>query len=476
MKKLHLALIVLISILLMCSLIYGGLWLYSGQKQLPKGVQLSGWNVGKLKAEQVLSELEHRLAAMKQLKVEFGGLPDAGKPEIMTLAEAGVSYEADDFTKAVLQLQEGHVLKRALYRYRFQKSWTFSADWDMSLLKQRLNTEWERERFGDPVNAMRSIKGDAVTYTPGKTSLRIGWMRLQDMFTAALPGTKQFHSPDQKEIINIELPLEPIEPEVTLSSLKDEGIERKIMEFSTYLGASGPGRVHNVTSAAQAVDGIILKPGDVFNYAEVIAKAQKEYGFREAPVIISGRLVPGIGGGICQVSSTLYNAVLLTGLEVVERRNHSLPVNYVSKGRDATYAEGAINFRFRNNTGKHLLLRAQVIGKSVTIKFFGTFPKDTVYYLETKTIENIPAPQKYVRDSSLAPGQRKVLQPGKPGYIVETYRVKRVNGKVLKREIISRDVYRGQSSLIGMNPTRGEIPGSRDFPKAPVVEDGVSGP
>ncbi|WP_156337232.1 VanW family protein, partial [Paenibacillus dakarensis] len=397
-----------------------------------------------------------------------------GDEEILSLKEAGIQYEADDFRNALSGLTEGNLWERAAKRYKFNTTWGIHPEWDRDALKRRLHAGWEKERFGEPVNAVRSISGDMVRYLPEHTAFRIDWTVLEDRFSAAVPGDFSPVQAGPYPRIKIELPLTLHAPEVTVKSLQAEGIEQKIMEFSTSLGASGPGRVHNITSAAQAVNGMILKPGDEFNYAEVVKKAQKLYGFEKAPVIVGGRLEPGIGGGICQVSSTLYNAVLLTGLEVTERLNHSLPVDYVPKGLDATFAEGYINFRFRNNTGKYLLIHSEVQGRTLTLKLFGTFPKNTAYSLESKIVQSIPAPLKYTLDSSLDYDNHRIIQKGKPGFIVETYRTKRVDGKVVKRDKISRDIYRGQSTIIGMNPSDGTLPRSQDMPKAPIIEDGIS--
>lgn len=476
MKKIHIGLIIVTSILLLSSICYGVLTLYVNQNILPKNVTLSGWNIGGKSTSEVLHELDNRLRAMEAIQVRFGGEPMSGDEEVVSLQDAGVQYEAEEFRSAVSRFMEGGLWERAVYRYKFNPTWSIQLTWDQDVLKKRFHTEWEKERFGEPVNAVRTISDDIVRYSPEQTTFRIDWTAMGDRFNAAIPGDFSPLETNPPADIIMEIPLTLHAPDVTVKSLQAEGIERKIIEFSTYLGASGPGRVHNVTSAAKAVDGMILKPGDEFNYAEVVERAQDKYGFKEAPVIVSGKLVPGIGGGICQVSSTIYNAVLLTGLEVTERRNHSLPVNYLPKGQDATFAEGYINFRFRNNTGKHLLIRSEVNGKTLTLKFFGTFPKNTVYSLESQTVQSIPAPLKYVRDTSLASGNHRVIQNGKPGYVVETYRVKKVDGKITERERISRDIYRGQSTIIGMNPSNGELPSSRDLPKAPVVEDGVTNP
>lgn len=222
----------------------------------------------------------------------------------------------------------------------------------------------------------------------------------------------------QEKGITLEVPLTILQPDITLNALKEQGIERKIMQFSTSLGASGPGRIYNVESAAKAVNGTVLPPGAVFDYGKAIEKAKIEYGFREAPVIVNGKLQAGVGGGICQVSSTLYNAALRTGLEIVERRNHSLPVNYLPKGQDATFAEGYINFRFRNTTGKYLVIKAAVQGRSLSIKLFGTFPKNVTYKVHSQIVEVLPPVDKYVNDPSLPVEAHALYKMGKPDMLL----------------------------------------------------------
>ncbi|WP_287021984.1 VanW family protein [Cohnella sp.] len=234
---------------------------------------------------------------------------------------------------------------------------------------------------------------------------------------------------------------------------RDEGRPRKIAAFSTSFAASDEGRAHNIEAVAQALDNTLLMPGDVFDFGSIVAKAERERGFKEAPVIVSGKLKPGIGGGICQVSSTLYNAVLRAdGIDIVERRNHSLPVGYLPVGLDATFADGFINFRFRNATGKPLRIKTEVRNKTVTVKLLGAMNENVEYRIET-VLQYIIAPKiVYAADPHLAEGQSKTLRPGAEGYVVDTYRVKLVNGEFAERVRISHDTYRSQDALVAVHP------------------------
>jgi vancomycin resistance protein YoaR len=281
-----------------------------------------------------------------------------------------------------------------------------------------------------------------------------------------------------KRKLKLPLPIKTIEPEVTLEKLKAEGIDRMIMTFTTDFSSSAEGRAYNVTSTAKVLNDIELAPDEVFSYGKIVAATEHKYGYREAPVIQNGKLVPGIGGGICQVSSTLYNAVIRAGLDIVERRNHSLPVSYLPIGQDATFASGAIDFRFRNSTGKHLIIRAVVKDRKLTVKLFGTLPDNVRYDIESITTSTIEPTIRETVSDALPPGGRLITQQGKQGYVVETYRTLVRDGEVVSRERLSKDRYNAQPTLVsigkGTEPSSRPGPGApNDAEQAPIIEDGV---
>jgi vancomycin resistance protein YoaR len=223
-----------------------------------------------------------------------------------------------------------------------------------------------------------------------------------------------------------------------------------------------------------------MEPGHIFDYSTFIRKTEETFGYKDAPVIMNGKLVPGIGGGICQVSTTLYNAVLRSGLKIIERRNHSLPISYVPLGQDATFASGYINFRFQNTTGAHLLIRTSASENGITVKLFGSAPANITYEVDSQTVDTIPPPVKYVHNPQLPVGKSVKLSEGKPGYIVETYRIKKVDGAVVDRSLVSKDTYMAQPTLLSVNSGAGGMDPNGVKPPSvmpsPIVEDGVKGP
>ena len=293
----------------------------------------------------------------------------------MTAIEAGADYSANAFLTAVHELDEGNVWERAYARYHFAEEWPLEQRYNNQALRTRLSPEWEKKPSAPRRRCPADHRNDKVQYIPEKGVRRIAWDELEARLLAKLPHDfTVLDNGDKPAALLIQLPLYTQQPEVTVESLRKEGIERKIIQFSTGLGSSTEGRIHNVSAAAQSVNGMILEPGA---YSTMKNHSTCREGIRlpRSPGCVRGRLTPGIGGGICQVSSTVYNAALLTGLDIVERRNHSIPVKYLPKGLDATFASGAINFRFKNNTGKSLLILAEVNNHQLTVKFLVLFPR-----------------------------------------------------------------------------------------------------
>lgn len=520
MAKKRLTIITISLVLLIGSFLLGALYLFANQGTIPKGTVVAGLELGGYKTDKAYSLVDQKIANLEQKNVT---MTVDGRELTVTWSRAGISFDAAAFREAVRQLSRGSLWERVRARFNFSKVWGLEVALDPKALGSLFTPDWEKEQFGVPVDAVRMITpDDMVRYIPEQSVLRIDRERLSRQLTTAasdwvrrqvLGGSRQnLLAPNTSESIRLDVPLRSIQPKVTVESLQREGIRRKIVQFTTGLSTSGPGRRYNVDAAARSIDGIVLAPGEIFDYAKVIEYAEKTYGFREAPVILRGKLVPGIGGGICQVSSTLYNAAIRTGLEIIERRNHSLPVSYLPKGQDATFAKGYINFRFKNTFGHHLLIRAEVENDQLIVKLFGDMPKNISYTIESRTTKVLPPPEKYVTNSSLPFGSKQIILKGTTGYIVETYRIKKIDDQAVGSILLSRDTYPPQPSVIavpsaesgaggGSNPdfdpgagsgtggadsgsgsgsgSGSNRPGSPDSdpPKpSPYVEDGVSGP
>jgi len=225
--------------------------------------------------------------------------------------------------------------------------------------------------------------------------------------------------------------------------------------LSRYTTSFNPGkrdRTHNLVLAARSISGIILKPGGRFSANAAIGPREQERGFRNAIIFVKGRMEQGLGGGTCQVSSTLYNAVLLAGLKVVQRSHHSRTVPYVRPGLDATVAYGVVDFQFENSNSSPIGLISTASGSRLTVDIYGSAHDKRNVRVFTTQGKSIPAGSKVVVDKSLAPGVRKVVEPASPGVSATVYReITLPDGKV-KRELVSRDRYAPQAAIIAVGP------------------------
>jgi vancomycin resistance protein YoaR len=226
-------------------------------------------------------------------------------------------------------------------------------------------------------------------------------------------------------------------------------------------------------------------PGDVFSFNETLGKRTMEDGYRLAPVLANGRHDVGIGGGICQVSSTLYNAVALANLKIVLRHNHSMASAYVPVGRDCTVSYPQLDFKFQNNgTTPVAISRTYTPGK-LTFRILGQKVPGQVVKIQTAGHRSWGRGQKMEHDPSLPYGKRRVVEKGSSGHAITVYRIVTVNGTEVSREVLNKSHYPGALRIVAVNmkakPKAPEaVPpadgGSPTPPEAPNSDGGLTPP
>lgn len=247
------------------------------------------------------------------------------------------------------------------------------------------------------------------------------------------------------------------EAEKTLDELGTEAFPYLISQFSTKYDASNRNRSTNLELAAQKINGKVLMPGDEFSFNKIVGKRTVEAGYKDAAIYADGGVVDGLAGGICQISSTLYNSVLLANLQITERRNHSFTTSYAPAGKDATVVWGTTDFRFINSRSYPVKIEATVRNGIAEFKIYG-MQEETEYEVRILPIrtQSIPYTTTYEEDPSLMPGQQIVKQAGHAGCKVTTYKELRLNGEVVSKEPISNDTYQPMRTIIRVAP--GHIP------------------
>jgi len=211
--------------------------------------------------------------------------------------------------------------------------------------------------------------------------------------------------------------------------------------YTTRYNAGEIGRTKNVTLATRRINDVVLDIGDTFSFNGIVGERTAAQGFADAKVYQAGEVVDGMGGGICQVSSTLYNAVLYADLEVTSRINHSLPVSYVPLGRDATVSYGVLDFRFKNNQTGPVRIAASASGGQLTVSVYGKKTVDREVIISTERVNTIPFSVREELDETLEPGTRKVKQGGSNGAVVNTYRTVKENGVTVRSGFLHSNHY-----------------------------------
>ena len=235
----------------------------------------------------------------------------------------------------------------------------------------------------------------------------------------------------------------------TINDIGLEAFPYLISEFTTKYDASNINRSQNLAIAAGKIDGTVLMPGEEFSFNQVVGKRTIQEGYKDAKIYENGQVVDGLAGGICQISSTLYNAVIGANLEIIERRNHSFTTSYIKAGKDATVVYGVIDFKFKNTRTYPIKISSSVNSGIVDFKINGI--KEEVEYdisLYPVTTGTIPYTTQYIPDATLAPGQQAIVQGGGNGLKVTTYKDIKLDGKLISREVVSNDTYRPMNAII----------------------------
>lgn len=230
------------------------------------------------------------------------------------------------------------------------------------------------------------------------------------------------------------------EPTITTESLQT--IDTLIASTDTIF-TPGTGSATNIKVSAQVIDGILLMPGDTFSFNDSIGNTTLEKGYTYAPSIINSKYVQDLGGGVCQLSSTLYNTALRAGLGSVSRRPHSKPSSYVPLGLDATISWGSIDYQFENTLNYPIYIEAYTKTNRLYVNMYSNSSlKDTKYKIKSEVYKVLSSPVQYITDSTLPKGTKKLVQPGEEGYQVKVIREVYEKDTLKDTEVISYDTYK----------------------------------
>lgn len=266
-----------------------------------------------------------------------------------------------------------------------------------------------------------------------------------------------------------------VAPEISASSAKEK--YKTISSFTTNTTAN-KNRNTNVRLAAEAINGTVIKPGQEFSFNGTVGQRTEAKGYKGAAAYNNGEVVQEIGGGVCQVSTTLYNAVFKAGLKISSRRSHTFEPSYVTPGRDATVSWDQPDFKFINNSSTAIGLRASYADQKMTVSVYGIpiLEDGITWDLESKKVEDLGTPNPtYEEDQTLQPGAEVTKSKGSAGSRWETYKVVYKDGKEISRELDHKTTYKGHTPVIRRNSSGVVLNPSETTTQATTVSPTVDG-
>lgn len=311
-------------------------------------------------------------------------------------------------------------------------------------VKQEKAKEIDFEKIVSEIS--KEPKDAYVSKNPVKVSIEEKGIKL----AVSKDEAKKILQEDKEEYI---IPLQITEPSITVASLGEDAFVDKLARYTTKYDASNINRNNNLNLAAEKLNETIINPGEVFSYNKTIGQRTVQAGFKEANAYAGGKVVLDVGGGICQLSSTLYNAVLLVNLDIVERHNHQFAPTYVPEGQDATVSWETVDFKFKNNRQYPIKIISEAKEGVVSVEIYGIKEKDDCQVLIESKVTNIIKKQtQYINDYSKAEGEEEIIQYGEDGCTSETYKTVIENGIVKEKTLINKDTYSQMPMIIKKKP------------------------
>lgn len=364
-----------------------------------------------------------------------------------TMGELGYHCELNHYVEQALGLAtQGNPIKRYKDIQDIEHGkiiYPLTFTYDENLLRTLITEEAVRYEIA-PVNAYFTRENGEFIYTDHKPGSKVDVEQTVELVKSRIADW------DRLDIL-VEAVMAEVTPEVTKEELQT--CNSILGEFTTEFKDSVEGRAANLANGARLINNAVLFPGEVFSAYDYLLPFQESNGYFVAHSYLDGTIVESVGGGACQVTTTLYNAVLFSELEIVERNAHSMTVSYVPLSMDAAIAEGSKNFKFRNNTELPILVEAFSKDRTITFRIWGHETRDTEHRkvkFVSKTVSEISPSTKdiIVEDPTQPPTYRKVTQKAKTGYKAELYKVIYIDGKESERIRINKSLYEAEPNHV----------------------------
>lgn len=373
---------------------------------IAKNIFVEGIDVSNLTKEEAINYVNENVI-LGELQLNYNGETNVISPDEIDLKynTSEVVEKAYNYTKTDSYFEN---VKRFFDLNKNSKNLEIKSLYNENKLSEKI------QNISDSINVdMKNAK----VYISDSGNISVSSATIGKELDIASTKESIYDAIKNKDYKSIDLKVNIKEPKISTEAVKS--VNTLLAEFSTKFSTKDSNRVTNVVLSAKATSDVLLMPGEEFSYNNLTGKRTTSNGYKDAPVIINGKLEQDVGGGVCQVSSTLFNSVLYSGLDVTSRRNHSLKSSYVSIGRDAMVSDGGSDFRFKNPYSHPVYIKNTVSNGVITSKIYGNISdkKNISIKVEPYTTEGLDAAKTYIE-------------------------YKDSNGKVIRTQYISNSVYK----------------------------------
>jgi vancomycin resistance protein YoaR len=403
-----------------------------------QGVMVADIDVGGLSEEQAKQKL---LTVYRARTAEPMRLMYAGKTWTVSATDIDLTIDADKLAREAYQVgRNGHIVAQLNERY-LTVNRGYSVPLAISYSTEKLNQllmDISQTIDTNPKDATLILKGSDLVLIPDEIGRKLNIVKTIADITTGI---------STQVIFSVNLRVDEILPQIRTTDLQE--IDRVLASYTTQFDLADTNRSENIYLAAKSINNTLVRRGESFSFNRVVGPRLSDRGYKKAPGYIDGVLVPDWGGGVCQVSSTIYNAALLADMTIVERTSHIRPPAYLPLGQDATVADNLLDFIFRNPSSGNIYLKTEAVGNQLTVTILGkhneSIPEIQIVATDTKIIE----PNTIVKqDATLELGKQVVEVEGQKGFLVTTYRIKKINGKETSRELLSTDEFKPVDTVL----------------------------
>lgn len=436
-KKNIITIILLFVICLFSTVISTKVMAASEDETITKGVYIDSVHLGGMTADEAKQAVKDYVDNLKAKKITVK-IDD--NTEVITLEKLGYNYKENDFIDQALQIGKSGNLIRRYKELKDTEEANLVYNLEFSINDKELK-EFVKEKCSEynikaKSAAVKRESGNFV-YTDHKVGRKLNVEKTLEVIKSSLTdGWNQ-------EDLSLDAIVEDDMPKYTKEDV--EKCNTKLGSFQTTYTTSSADRAGNLANGARLINNTVLYPGDVFSAYEKLTPFTVSNGYFEAGAYSNGKVIDSIGGGACQVTTTLYNAVLLSELEVVERQPHSMTISYVDLSRDSAIAGTWKDLKFKNDTKSPILIEAYTSGRTITFNIWGDETRDTknrTIKFETVVLdEKTPGKDVVTKDPTKPTTYSLTTQSAHTGYVAELYKIVYENGVEVSRTRVNKSVY-----------------------------------